>query len=548
MKSLAFFLLVFINSIAYSQIVINEIQPYPVGNEPEWVELFNPQDTAVTLKNIYLRDKTSRAAITEITLQPKGLAILVKDSGALLERRIIPQEVPVYKISLPSLNNTTESVYLTTKDSLIIDSIYYDVKWSAQGISIERVDPMLPALSNANLKRCEHPDSATCGFTNSVAPTDVDAKLSRLEIDSSTSTLRIFVQNSGKSSIASLTTSVQYQQTTLHQFSHQTLVSGDSVLFTLSIDSLYSTTKKYGYTPLVLFVSAANDVRHTNDTIATTVFISPPVGALLVNEFMFDPQSGGSEFIEFYNTTTDTLNLQGMDIHDASTTALSITSQLHAPPKGYCVIATDSSFLTQFPLLRIQSNVAVQKSSFSLNSDGDAITLRTPYNKEIDYLYYSSKWHLTDIPTTKGKSLEKLSPMLPSNSQSSWTTCALTEGATPAVINSVARELPTTTTLTATPNPFSPRSTVGAKQSTICSYSLPFKQAHITATVFDVNGMQVKTLLNNHFTGATGTFVWDGRNDVNFALASGAYIVLMEAVDESTQQTHSEKLLLVIGE
>jgi len=548
MARLLFILLLLATVQCSSQIVINEIQPYPVGDEPEWVELFNPQDTEVTLKNIYLHDKTGRAAVSELKISAKGFAILVKDSAALVEKRKIPISTPIYKISLPSLNNTIESVFLTTKDSLIIDSIYYDVKWSAQGVSIERLNPDIPATNNSNLKRCEHPDSATCGFTNSIVPLDVDAKVQRVKIDSANTTLIIQVTNSGKSVVNSLQVQLQIAKQTVKQFTRQVLTIQDTAEFRINIDSLYVFTKRFGVTSITAIVIAPNDSRNLNDTITTSVYIAPSIGSLLINEFMFEPQSGGSEFIEFYNTTSDTLYLDGMILHDASTTSLQVASILVAPPKGYCVLATDSSFFTQFPTLRNHPNVLIQKSSFSLNSDGDAISLRTPYNKEIDFLYYSSKWHLPDIATTKGKSLEKLSPTLSSNSQSSWTTCAVSEGSTPSVINSVARELPTATVLTATPNPFSPRSTVGSKQTTLLSYSLPFKQAHITTSVFDVNGRIIKTILNNQFTASTGTFVWDGRNNENFALASGAYIVFIEAVDESTQKTHTEKLLLVIGE
>jgi len=69
-------------------------------------------------------------------------------------------------------------------------------------------------------------------------------------------------------------------------------------------------------------------------------------GDVLINEIMFDVGQTGYEYIEIYNTTTDTLSIDGWYFADESDVLRNrfnrIITTLLLPPSGYAIIANDS--------------------------------------------------------------------------------------------------------------------------------------------------------------------------------------------------------------
>ena len=64
------------------------------------------------------------------------------------------------------------------------------------------------------------------------------------------------------------------------------------------------------------------------------------------------------------------------------------------------------------------------------------------------------------------------------------------------------------------PNPFNP--------STNINFDLP-KAAQVTINVYDIQGSQVKTLINNYYPAGSHRVVWDGTNNSGEKINSGIY-------------------------
>ncbi|MBL7997813.1 MAG: lamin tail domain-containing protein, partial [Candidatus Kapabacteria bacterium] len=317
---------------------------------------------------------------------------------------------------------------------------------------------------------------------------------------------------------------------------------------TIVLDSIIKPLGMYGTVQCHAIVTHPQDGRRDNDTLRLTSYSSYPKGTLLINEIMFDPSAGNVEFIELYNTSDFPIDVAGYVLRDASPAAFLLPPCMISA-KGFGVLAFDTVFYNQFPELRGKPNVAARKSPVSLNSDDDAVILRDPVLRTQDSLMYASSWHIGDLAITKGISLEKLSPTLATQPRSSWTSSADKRGCTPLEMNSVAREIDKLDlSLTASPNPFSPRSTDAKRQATVISYSLPFAQARCFATIYDANGLKVMTLGNSEYSGATGNFTWDGRNTEGYMLDAGPYVFVIEALDLQTQQSYKRSILIAIGE
>lgn len=531
-------------------IIINEVMFDPVSPEPEWIELWNATEQDIPITTLYLSKRTSRTLIPNFTLPAKGYGVLVKDSLQLRNSRVIPNQCVVVRMSLPTLGNTADSIALTTSDSISIDSFVYSSDWSKDGYSLERARFDVPADSPSNVKRSIMPDSASCGYFNSVSPLPKDATISISGLDTARMDIFCIVLNAGNNSLSNVVVQCQsINGNVLFEQEIESLNSGDSITITFSLDSLSRLVKTSGTVNLLWRVNMQGDERALNDSSRMTTFIPFPLHIVMINEILFDPERNGKgEFVEFYNTSSDSINIQDLIIQDLSTSRVVIQYPVIIPPKSYSVITTDSTFYKLFPSLSDSANIYFVRSTLSLSNTSDVVKLRDPIGRIIDSLRYDNSWHSPSATITKGKSLEKLSPLLPSTNPSSWTTCVADLGATPASINSVARELPSDGTLQAVPNPFSPRSQRGDKRTTVINYRLPYQQSRLTATIYDLNGLKVMTLANGQFTGSEGTLSWDGTNTEQFPLGSGAYILHLEASDSKTNAMYADKLMIVIGE
>jgi hypothetical protein len=553
MRKFAVILLIFfLKNTAFSQIVVNEVHPVPVAGEPEWVELFNIADSPSVLKNVRIWDSRTSVLLPEINFPPRGFVLVTRDTAALRETRFIPAGVRLIEVKLPSLNNTTDAVVLKTTDSVVIDSLFYNTKWSFKGVSLERIDFRIPAISQSNLSASVSPDSATAGLPNSIAILNNDLAVRSLQFDNVLKTLKIVIFNVGlfKSSAGELRISadkngdsVFTSDEVFKTFPVAEIASRDSLIFEVFKSEIDELQLASGATLFAAEVVWPQDERAQNNFLKTPVYSAFKTGTILINEIMFDPNSGQAEFVEFFNAGADTLNLNGWTLSDGKVNFT--IGLLKIAPENYGVVAMDSAFLQQFPLLKDALNVYVFKSSLNFNSTGDSVILKDGSGTTIDSLRYEGDWHQESLATTKGISLEKISPQLPSDQRSSWTSSSAAAGATPGEQNSKTVSFKSAGgELVATPNPFSPR---GAEQFTVISYELPFAQARAEISVFDLNGVKVRTVASAVYSGATGSIAWDGKNDAGFELPKGAYVVFLEAADVAGSDVFQKKIVVAIS-
>lgn len=535
----------------YGQFVVNEVHAAPTAGEPEWIELYNTYNQTRILKNGFINDRTTTRTLPDIRIPAHGYALLTRDTSALRESRSLPIGTVLVELSLPSLNNSTDIVVLRNADSTVIDSLYYNLKWGAKGISLERIDAQIAAVSQENLASSESPDSASAGSVNSVVLLNHDARIVSLQGNPNGTEIAIGIQNNGRNTISSCTVLLyldrngndSLEANEVHGTQHIELSTyKEQIFLSFSTDGLSP-----GYKKSAAIVDFPFDERRYNDTLRARVFLSPAANALRINELMFHPRPSHAEYVELWNASADTLPLQGWVLHDRATSTGADTFRITHPfsiaPQQYVVIAWDSSFFQQFPHLYNSPYAYCHKSSLRLNSTGDAVVLRDPNGMAVDSLSYLPSWHIVTPTAAVGHSIEKINPALPSERRDAWTTSGDARGGTPAQENSVSIPLRTEGTFTALPNPFSPRK----NELCVLSYQLPYRLAHITVTIFDANGLPVRSLANTRFTSGEGFTAWNGNNDDSEALPSGPYVAVIEAVDTATSATSVQKLLVVVA-
>jgi hypothetical protein len=275
-------------------------------------------------------------------------------------------------------------------------------------------------------------------------------------------------------------------------------------------------------------------------------------GSMIVNEIMYEPLTGFAEYVEIYNSSNDTINLAGWKITEGGGKSFSLTSRsFYLNPKEFFLLSSDSSIFNLFPYLKESEFVnkvrITNTSDLSLSNSGDVVILKDLFSNTIDSVAYSPKWHNPEIEDTKGRSLERINPLLNSNDARNWSTSVNKLGGTPLLLNSISiTKLPTQSKIDISPNPFSPDND-GFEDFTIIAYQLSVETASIRIRIFDSVGRLVRTLADNEPSASTGSIVFDGLDDNKQPLRIGIYIVLLEAINQQNGVVETIKKPVVVA-
>ena len=552
-----------------SSTLINEIMYAPLNGEPEWIELYVDFADSVNLKNWTLSDGSTSINIStsDEILYPGQFVIITKDSSAL---RSVHPNVNVKIIQppqFPSLNNSGDAIIIIDEFNIIADSLHYYSAWGGNnGISLERIlnnfyinDTIINVPDSLNWGSSEV--GSTPGETNSLTPLSYDVKVKRIHSSRSGNqpTLYAIIENKGLEPVNI------FEVSFFDDENNDSVAQSNELIGITSITninlywkdttevSIQWNTNFSGRKNIIGVVHLSDDQKRSNDTLVSSVIFSYPINCIVINEIMYEPFAGKSEYIELYNRSKDTIDVEQWKISDARDSSTVNTEFLFTKysqqiyPRHYVILAADSSFLTQFP--NVDTTIAqlfiINKSSLGLNNDEDDIVVLDATDTAIDSVHYSYRWHNPEVITTQGKSLERIHFDIASNDKRNWSTS--TANGTPGKVNSLfVSVLPSSASVSFSPNPFSPDGD-GSEDYTIITYNIPAHTASIRIRIFDVKGRMVRELSNNESSGAHGEIIWDGRDDEKKIVRIGVYIVFLEAVDAFGSNVFTTKGLVVVA-
>ena len=270
---------------------------------------------------------------------------------------------------------------------------------------------------------------------------------------------------------------------------------------------------------------------------------------IIINEIMYESDIDNNEFIEFYNSSNDTINIGGWRIEDEKRNfyKLSDTSFMIPPGELFVLLADSISLQKYSNLVNHLHKTVLSVSNLGLVNSGELILLKDLRGNIIDSVFYSDSWHNKQITTTRNKSLERINPQIASHLSSNWSTSVHSEGATPGKTNSIfADNSQKSKSISIEPNPFSPDND-GYEDFTIINYNLTQSIAQVRVKVFDNKGRLVRNLVNNLPSGNKGSIVFDGRDDGGNPLRIGIYIMLLEAVGIDNNVIETLKTAIVVA-
>jgi len=305
-----------------------------------------------------------------------------------------------------------------------------------------------------------------------------------------------------------------------------------------SIDIIFS---KVEGTELTLFASGVSDLSGKTmkpETHTISYSFPPEVGSILINEILFNPFSGGADFVELVNisensipvhrlmlaTRNDTLALK--QIYPLST----INSYLK--PGEYLCCTKDSAIIISQYFTNNPESFCEMKSFPSYPDDTGTVVLLNDSLEILDEFSYSAKMHSPFLADENGVSLERISLEKPTGDRDNWASAAESVGfATPGLSNSqTGSETEIQDEITPEPKAISPNGD-GYNDELTIKYKLSKPGNIANVRIFDADGRQVKYLVKNQLLAQDGNWLWNGDSESGQRLSIGVYIILVEFFD-----------------
>ena len=422
-----------------NDLVINEFMYAPGSPEPEWIEIFNRSNKIIDINNYQVADNSDTITVISgpMILNPGDYFIIAADSS-INNFYNIPAAI-IYK-NFPTLNNTGDKIVLLDSLNRTIDSLQFFSSWGgSNGKSLERINSEISSIDSANWSTSKSKYIATPGYINSVTEKDFDLELSdivyspSLPVFGDNVSVSVKVKNIGKNNAQF---SIQlYGDTDLDTLPDQiiteiislSLLAGDSTIYSTDY-SILNLQNSNGFYALIKFTP---DQDTSNNYLYSTIKPGYPFGTIVINEIMFTPSGGEPEWIEIFNTSSDSINLKDWSVTDVFTTPVTgkISRDVFIRSVSYLVLSKDSSNQNYHRF--IPSGIIVTNLP-SFNNDEDGAVLKDDRRATIDSVLYSNEWG-----GTSGYSLERKEITTPAIIPLNWGSSVDIEQSTPGRINSI---------------------------------------------------------------------------------------------------------------
>jgi len=544
-------------------ILINEIlsDPEPQVALPaqEYVELFNRTNFQIDMHNWFFYFGSYQKKLPDVVIKPKDYLLLVKDTSLFSS---YGEAVPLFT-SVSSLSNEGTTLTLKNGDQRIIHSVSYSPDWfhrsfkEVGGWSLELVDPMNPCGCEENWEASVDVAGGTPGKANSVSgkrSDEITPKAERAFIEDST-ILHLFFSEPMDS--------ISLKKTGFHERLPDGMIHQELILVPPSYQAAklkYDVPFQKGITYMVSVENTLKDC--AGNAIDTTSIIRAAIpdsiqqSEIVINELLFNPQSGGSRFVELFNRTAkvfdlSTLLLSNQDfIPEGTNPAKPIYAERFLLfPEEYIIIGPDPGDICSRYQCWDQKNFITMKDFPTLDDDTGTVVLATKENNTVvDKIYYDHKMHYPLLVTEEGVSLERLSPERPSEYRDNWHSASETEGfATPGRQNSQqTNDTDTVSHFTLFPEIFSPDNDgINDVLNIQLNTGGPGYQA--TVIIFDTKGRKIRHLVNNVLISNSEIFSWDGIDDRRTKAGIGFYIVYVEILKPDGTVKRFKKCVILGG-
>ncbi len=540
-------------------VVISEIMADPVPSvslpEKEYIEITNTTDFTFNLKGWKLLADDELYPFPQKILGPHGIMILCHKADTVFFGKY---GITCGLTAFPVLNDQGKLVCLLDSTGLLIHGVEYSDGWygnelkSEGGWSIEIIDTGYPFFDEGNWIASTSRSGGTPGIINSRAGRNPDISFEGL--------LNVYPEDS-------LHLMVMFSEpvTDSNRIPEKVKIEGGDVLKIQTVDPLLRNFMLSLSEPLNHGISYQIEIsanlcdlagnRIQNNKFPFGMPEQSVKGDILFNEILFNPLSGNSDFIEFYNASekiVDASRLFLVSVNDTDSDTSDMKKVSAFPrcimPSGYYAISSEEKEIEKtFP--EGNSDLIFRADEMpSMPDDNGHLIL---YNRELDIIdevRYSGEMHNPLLSGSEGISLEKTNPSMSSLDAVNWHSAAESSGwGTPGNVNSIFVDFPLSDEEVSFSSTRITPDTDGYEDFLSIGFRFPRTGNIITVTIFDEAGSFVRNIATNFLSGPESTLLWDGSAADGTPVRSGIYIILVTYYNDAGQRGRWKKVCTVIN-
>lgn len=527
-----------IQPAAFGDIVISELLPDPSPSqglpEAEYIELYNRSDKVIRLSTLYFSAGDTPRALPDSLLLPGAYLALCDDAFETALEAFGPA---ASLATFPALGNSADELTITDAGGNLIFPLSYDDSWyrddakSEGGYSLELIQPEGPYGCPGNWRASRAAPGGSPGQPNSWLGETADNTPPSLLNAIAESEFEIRLTFSEPMDTASATHTANYVLQPAAGIAEALLQPGGAEVILL-LEGALSPGAAYLLSLAGSLADCMGNGIGGNTQIPLGLAEAMEPGDLVINELLFNPESGGSDFAELFNRSGKIFNLKGLALEnrqkDSGDTLATFASDYLLFPQSYVVLSEAPGYILS--RYAVQNPAALLESGLpTLDDKSGNLTLRMD-GLVIDSFDYAESMHYTLLSSKEGVSLERLSPDAPTQAYGNWHSASSTTGfATPTYRNSQFVELNSAVgRMIDIPNKtFSPDGD-GFEDVLIINYDTGRPGYTLNVHIYDSQGRPVRRLANNETLAASGSLKWDGATGDNVPARLGIYILWFE--------------------
>ena len=560
-----------VESAVEFDLLINEIMadPSPTAGLPEveWLELYNRSAKTVDLSSLRLNDATGAPVTLPAYLMQGGeyVAIAATANAATLQMATTGKVLGI-PISASILNNESDVITLSDLSGNIIDRVAYDLSWHTVagkedgGYSLERSNPGLPCLGAENWQSSPAQIGGTPATQNASLLLDPDLSPPRLFKAFPESPNNILLTFTEGLDQASAEETSFYQLDPNIGIADAVQLTTDRAQVRLSLASPLQPSTVYTLSIDNAVEDCSGNPYQFTDTILLGLAEKPDIQDIVINEILFNPATGRSRYLEFYNRSQKIFDWSEFYLASNSDTSSSVVPILQDRlflPGEYHVISNDAPDVREFYQNILKKNV-LQNALPSLDDNADSIKIYWVGGGQtitVDSFFYWRGMHngLLSNSEQEGVSLERIRVDGPTQEKANWTSAsplATGQPGTPTLPNSQSRVFsePSEDLIHIPVARLSPDGD-GIEDFLEIFYTLPEEGYAAGLTIFDSDGNLVKKLVRQQLIGVEGSVRWDGDTDsgVGVMARPGIHVLYFEIFSPEGAVKRVKKAIAVLG-
>ena len=527
-------------------ILINEFMADPTPQvglpDAEYVELFNNTSETFQLSDYTIASGGTPVDLPEFLFAPGTYVLLTSTADASL-LQVFGTALGVE--GMPTLTNTTDEILLQDSNGNSIHRIVYnqdtyqDNAKEDGGYSIELINPAEACKGQDNYRASDNLSGGTPGVVNSILSNESDMTAPTLDGLFTINNTSLLLSFSEPLTEFSAEENLNYILSDNFSVSNASLQSeNNEVLITLT-DAIIE-----GQIYSLQYENIADCLGNASVRSDSTFFAlpqTPQVGDLIINEVLFNPVSGGVDYVELYNNSDLVINLADLSLANLSPDVNQSDDieidHLIFPGTYACITSDKSDVVARFSPEDPSTIFENSLPRLDDNSGNISITsLRGSSLEIIDSFDYDENLHSGFLADDNGVSLERISFDAPASENSNWASGVQTTGfGTPGYENAQVLRNPSITAgdFYDILNPtFSPDQD-GFKDFLQIQFNLDQTNYLGNIRIYDDRGREVYKLLPSQILASNVIVNWDGTVKDNAVANMGIYILRIELLSPS---------------